>query len=173
MRYNKFSKILVIVLIMIECIIIYLMGMSLSSKKAINLLELNREEILTSDVFAIMLEQDDGNFKESTNLKWPGSGYIYNHELSGCIDKNGNSLNGVLTYNDSTKVATLDAKTTVSCFLYFNLVPLPPSNFTFYLGGSTNPEYSTTISTTAYLSWNDENVTSYCITDVNNSNNCT
>ena len=44
MRYNKFSKFLVIILIIIECVTLYLMGMSLSSKKTINLLELNSEE---------------------------------------------------------------------------------------------------------------------------------
>ena len=173
MRYNKFSKFLVIILIIIECVTLYLMGMSLSSKKTINLLELNSEEILTSDVFAIMLEQEDGTFKESEDAKWPTEGYIYNHELSGCTDKNGNTLNGALTYNDTTKVATLDAKTTVSCFLYFNVIKEPPSDFTFYLGGSSNPEYSVTANTTAYLSWEDEDIISYCITDVNNSNSCT
>ncbi|MBQ8901989.1 MAG: hypothetical protein IJY87_02855 [Bacilli bacterium] len=173
MRYNKFSKFLVIILIIIECVTLYLMGMSLSSKKTINLLELNSEEILTSDVFAIMLEQEDGTFKESKDAKWPTEGYIYNHELSGCTDKNGNTLNGALTYNDTTKVATLDAKTTVSCFLYFNVIKEPPSDFTFYLGGSSNPEYSVTANTTAYLSWEDEDIISYCITDVNNSNSCT
>jgi len=120
-----------------------------------------------------MIEQEDGTFKESEDAKWPTEGYIYNHELSGCTDKNGNTLNGALTYNDTTKVATLDAKTTVSCFLYFNVIKEPPSDFTFSLGGSSNPEYSVTANTTAYLSWEDEDIISYCITDVNNSNSCT
>ncbi len=43
---------------------------------------------------------------------------------------------------------------------------------TFYIGGSSNPEYATDTNSTVYLTWQDNDVTDYCISTTNSSNNC-
>ena len=53
-----------------------------------------------------------------------------------------------------------------------NLDKVPPKTFTFYLGENTNPEYINNTNTTAYLSWTDNDITSYCINTEKNSSGC-
>ena len=70
--------------------------------------------------FAVMLENDEGVFEESHVSKWPSNGYTYNSYKSNCVDVNGNIMDGILSYNTTTNVATVNTKKTVSCYLYFN-----------------------------------------------------
>ena len=73
------------------------------------------------NMFAILLEQSDGSYIESQSSSWPISGYFYNASKSGCLDSNGNQLNGVLSYNTATNVATVNTDQTTYCYLYFSL----------------------------------------------------
>jgi len=78
-----------------------------------------KEEINNINGFAIMIEQDDGTYKESINNSWP-SDMKYNEELSGCIDSNGNKLNGVLTFDTVNKISIVETTDTSYCYLYFD-----------------------------------------------------
>ena len=68
---------------------------------------------------ALMLQQNDGTYKESESGEWPTSGYVFNNTLSGCIDGNGNTLSNALTYKNGT--LTVKTRTNASCYLYFDI----------------------------------------------------
>ena len=72
-------------------------------------------------MFAIMIEQDDGTYKEDTSSTWPTSGYIYNESMSGCIDINGNRIDNALTYDKENNKASVNTTNTSYCYLYFSL----------------------------------------------------
>ena len=43
---------------------------------------------------------------------------------------------------------------------------------TFYIGGNSNPKYATSTNSNIYLQWTEENITDYCISTTNSSDNC-
>ena len=78
-----------------------------------------------TSMFAIMLEQSDGTYKESSDKTWPTGGtYVYDQQKSGCIDANGNTLNGILSYDAANNKAVVKTKQAAYCYLYFSF-PLP------------------------------------------------
>jgi len=116
---KKMCVIVILVLVIIESCTLFLMYKSYGNKNT-NLDEVNLN-ISNSNMFAIMLEQDDGTYKEDTTSTWPTSGYTYNESMSGCIDINGNKLDGVLSYNSANNIATVDTGSTSYCYLYFSI----------------------------------------------------
>lgn len=68
---------------------------------------------------ALMIEQSDGSYKENTNNLWPKEGYKFNENLSKCIDKFGNDLEGVLNFKNG--VLEVRTTTTSYCYLYFDI----------------------------------------------------
>ena len=50
----------------------------------------NQKEIANNSFLTLMLEDESGNYVESTSNTWPGEGYIFNKELSKC--QNGGKL---------------------------------------------------------------------------------
>jgi len=117
---KKMCVIVILVLVIIESCTLFLMYKSFSNKNT-SLDEVNLN-INNSNMFAIMLEQDDGTYKEDTSNTWPTSGYTYNETMSGCIDINGNKLDGVLSYDATNNIATVDTGNTSYCYLYFSKV---------------------------------------------------
>ena len=122
MKKNKLLGVVVIVLVLIESCTLFLMYKSLSNKK-IEDIKVTKSEF-KNKTYAIMIEQDDGTYKESESTKWPTEGYFYSETLSGCIDTNGNKIEGILTYDKATNIATVDTTTTSFCYLYFELKPI-------------------------------------------------
>jgi len=118
---KKMCVIVILVLVIIESCTLFLMYKSYSNKNT-NLDEVNLN-ISNTNMFAIMLEQEDGTYKEDTSSTWPTSGYTYNASMSGCIDLNGNKLDGVLSYDATNNIATVDTGNTSYCYLYFSLPP--------------------------------------------------
>ena len=116
---KKMCVIVILVLVIIESCTLFLMYKSYSNKNT-NLDEVNLN-INNSNMFAIMLEQEDGTYKEDTSSTWPTSGYAYNASMSGCIDINGNKLDGVLSYDSTNNIATVDTGNTSYCYLYFSI----------------------------------------------------
>lgn len=108
-----YVKVLIILLIVIESFTLFLAYKSLDDKVEKQI----TNEITNTQTFAILIEQEDGSFKEGT--AWPTDGYIYSASLSGCVDHNGNKLGDILSYNPETKVASVSTKTTAICYLYF------------------------------------------------------
>ena len=99
--FNKKCVIIILVLILIESCTLFLMCKSFDNKKDV-LDEVNLNTRENIEMFAIMVEQADGSYKEE--LTWPPEGgYVYNSEKSGCIDINGNKLDDVLTYDITNK----------------------------------------------------------------------
>jgi len=115
---KKMCVIVILVLVIIESCTLFLMYKSFSNKNT-NLDEVNLN-INNSNMFAIMLEQEDGTYKEDTTNTWP-TNYEFNTNMSGCIDQNGNKLDGVLSYDSANNIATVDTTNTSYCYLYFNI----------------------------------------------------
>ena len=72
-------------------------------------------------VFAIMLEQDTGEYIHSEDGV-PTEGYVYNETMSGCMDSNGFEIADVLTYDSSTNKFQISTQKSVTCFLYFDKI---------------------------------------------------
>ena len=72
-----------------------------------------------SGMFSYMIETEvgSGNYEMAEDNKWPGSGYIYNEQLSKC--ENGS----ILTWNDETKSVTVKSNVSDKCYLYFDIEP--------------------------------------------------
>lgn len=75
--------------------------------------------IENSDMFAILLETDEGIYVESTATTWPTNGYVFDESRSGCVDIYGNNVAGILSFNNN--IATVNTSKTVQCYLYFNI----------------------------------------------------
>ena len=60
------------------------------------------------------LEQDDGTYKKSTSNSWPGDGYAFNSELSGC------ERGGELTFDRENNVVKLISNGSDKCYVYFD-----------------------------------------------------
>ncbi len=67
-------------------------------------------------------QQEDGTYTyvESEDTTWPAD-LRYNAKKSGCIDYNGNKIDGTLTYNKENNKVTLRTKSATLCYLYFDL----------------------------------------------------
>jgi len=74
----------------------------------------------SKDAIAIMVEQEDGTYKESDSDVWAIDGYKYNETLSGCIDEKGNEIENVLSYDYSKNIATMKINKRGYCYLYFS-----------------------------------------------------
>jgi len=116
-RNKKNILFIIITLILIETSSLFLMYKSYSLKP-IKLDEVNLND--SNDMFAIMLEQSDGTYKESSSKIWPGIGYNYNKYKSGCINELGVKLEEILDFRHGENIATVEAGDTVYCYLYFD-----------------------------------------------------
>ncbi len=67
-------------------------------------------------------QQEGGTYTyvESEDTTWP-TDLRYNDKKSGCIDYNGNKIDGTLTYNKENNKVTLRTKGATLCYLYFDL----------------------------------------------------
>ena len=118
MKRKRIVSTFVVVLVIIEIISIFLVYKSGSNRKTI-LDNVKLNEIDKYSGIALMLQQSDGTYKESESSNWPTNGYMFNKELSGCIDGNGNTLENALTYKNGT--LTIKTRTNASCYLYFDI----------------------------------------------------
>lgn len=120
---NKKTTILTIVLIISGLFTIVIMN-NFKKSNQIELASVSLKENNTSEMFAILLEQTagTGDYKPSEDNTWPETGYQYNEEKSGCMDASGNKLDGVISYDSNTKIASVDTSNTSYCYLYFDLV---------------------------------------------------
>ena len=118
---KKMCVIVILVLVIIESCTLFLMYKSYGNKN--NTLDEVNLNINNSNMFAIMLEQEDGTYKEDTTNTWPTSGYTYNASMSGCIDINGNRIDNALTYDKGNNKASVNTTNTSYCYLYFSILP--------------------------------------------------
>ena len=67
-----------------------------------------------------MIEDNNGNYQESTNSTFPGYEYFYNQTKSGCMSSNGKPIEDSLLYDQDKKKATVKVSETSMCYLYFD-----------------------------------------------------
>ena len=77
-------------------------------------------DLKNTNLFAIMIEDANGEYKESSLTSFPGYDYFYNQEKSSCMDMSGKPITDSLLYNQDTKTATITIGDTSSCYLYFD-----------------------------------------------------
>ena len=73
-----------------------------------------KTNVNTNGFLTLMLEQDDGTYKKSTSNSWPGDGYAFNNELSGC------ERGGELVYDRETNIVKLISGGSDKCYVYFD-----------------------------------------------------
>ena len=103
---------------------IYISGIYLfdcPSDVVVGLYNSDKKEIDTSNTLAIMYENDNGEYVESTSSNWLGDGYIFNESLSKC--KNGSKI----YYDSATNKVMVEANTNDRCYVYFDMFT-PPSS---------------------------------------------
>ncbi len=122
MNLNKIKKYLIISLVLFEVCVIHLAYKSFSNKPVklpeVKLKEIEKEK---KNTYAVMIDDGNGGYTESTEDKFPTEGYKLNTEKSGCIDNDGNTIENVLSVVDN-KVLVSTGSTTY-CYLYFDIKP--------------------------------------------------
>jgi len=166
---KKYFKVIITLLLLIEFTFVFLSIKSFNNK---DIKEIKEENKVNKEMFSMYVENKDGDYVEYTDSEYYPIGlkYYFNEERSNCTDNKGKVVSNVLTYSNNK--ITVSSNKTLFCYLYFDLDKVAPQTFTFYLGGNANPEYITSTSTTAYLSWTDTDIESYCINTENNSSTC-
>lgn len=171
MKNGKKEKVtIVITLILIEILSIFLMYKTGNNKY-------EKEEIKkTNSMYAIMIEEgkDTKKYIEYKEAKWPGVGYIYNKELSRCVDNKGKEIEGIMTFENETKVATVKAKEEVYCYLYFDYDPEPEA-FEFNIEKvkvENNKNYTKSETNKVNLKWEEEDIKYYCLTEEETKEKC-
>ena len=117
---KKMVGVLVVTLMVIEVCSLFLVYKSFFNKET-KLDEVKLQEKETEEMLAIMVEQEDGTYVESSDSTWPTSGYVYNTEKSGCIDMNGNKIESSITYDSSTNIVSVNTEKTSYCYVYFDI----------------------------------------------------
>ena len=73
-----------------------------------------KPNVNTNGFLTLMLEQDDGTYKKTSASTWPGDGYAFNNELSGC------ERGGELVYDRETNIVKLISSGSDKCYVYFD-----------------------------------------------------
>ncbi len=73
-----------------------------------------KPNVNTNGFLTLMLEQDDGTYQKSSASTWPGDGYAFNNELSGC------ERGGELVYDRETNIVKLISGGSDKCYVYFD-----------------------------------------------------
>ena len=71
-------------------------------------------KVNTNGFLTLMLEQDDGTYQKTSASTWPGDGYAFNNELSGC------ERGGELVYDRETNIVKLISGGSDKCYVYFD-----------------------------------------------------
>ncbi len=113
---KKLWVITITLLVVIECVFTYLSVKSYSNK---DITELKEENKINKEMFAMYVENDDGNYEEyKDGESFTIAGYKLNISKSNCVDNKGNAVSDIIT-NSNNKV-TVSSNKTVFCYLYFD-----------------------------------------------------
>lgn len=119
-KQNK--KILIIISIIVLGITIIIFSL-LNVNKNQKLDELQNNNVVNHNVFALMLETDinSNTYEESSSDIWP-DGYTLNKLKSECLDKDGNKIvkENILKFDEANKTAIVETDETCYCYLYFD-----------------------------------------------------
>ncbi len=164
MQKSKIKKILLICLMLIEGVSIFLAYQSYMIKPK------ESKIIRNNKSYAIMLEDKDhlGTYNEYPENTWPGVGYILNIEMSSCVDSAGKEMEGLLTFDNEERIATVKSKKETYCYLYFKYDPAPVeiSGFSITPVKTNNgKKYTNLERNKATLDWTDDDIQYYCLTE--------
>lgn len=114
---NIKTKELLFVGTLIFCLVLVLSIYLFINYKNMDKYVFGTNEILNNEMFAVLIEDNDGIYKEAdiNNLT---NEHFYNNELSGCIDKSGNKVEDALSYENGKVIVKTNR--TVECYLYFD-----------------------------------------------------
>ena len=172
MNLNKVKKYLIISLVLFEVCVIHLAYKSFNNKPVkLPEVQLKEESIKKSNGFAIMLNEGDGSYKESSEGTFPKVGYIYNADKSGCMDSSGKAIEDSLTYDNSTHNVRVRTKGKLSCYLYFDKKDVPIID-KFYINDETSNKTTKVPEVTLYLKWSDPYIKEYCISETQDIDSC-
>lgn len=73
------------------------------------------KDIMNNKLFAVMAEDDYGDYQPTTSF--PTTPYIFNSELSNCIDREGNVVENALSY--AAGAVTVKTNKSIQCYLFF------------------------------------------------------
>ena len=116
---KQHKRTLVIALTIIELILIICAIISYNNK-TLDKYIFGSSDLKNTNLFAIMIDDGNGGYKESTTDTFPGYEYFYNQEKSSCMDMAGKPIADSLLYNQDTKTALITVGDTSSCYLYFD-----------------------------------------------------
>ena len=112
----------ILIFLSIGILLIVSIFFSFNKKEYHELPKVKVRDTVKNKRFALMLEQDNGEYKESTG-ELPTEGYTFNKEKSGCTDINGKIIDGALGYDYETYTILLDTSKTSYCYLYYDIEP--------------------------------------------------
>ncbi len=111
--------------VILLCLSIFIFGIfKLFNKEKVVLDNVILDMNNSKDGLAIYIEKYDaeGNasYVESDSNTFPLDNYVYNRELSGCLDSNSNEVEGALNYNYVDKELNLRVNKPVTCYVYYD-----------------------------------------------------
>ncbi len=135
-RILKNYNLIIVLLIIMEFFFMFLSIKSFNNKDLDKyIFGINNE---TNKMLAIMLEDENGDYKPYNSESFPEFPYIFNSELSQCIDIKGNIIKDAISYDEDTNLANVVVTKTSQCYFYFNRpkeVGVPLTNKLINSGG--------------------------------------
>ncbi len=117
-KLNTKNRIYIILIVVILTIVssIFLINNKLSDNKT-QLDEVKLKDIKDNNMFAIMVKE---NGEYTSSDKFPGDGYKFNSEKSGCMDNNNQLIPDSLSYDEGSQQVIVNTGQTSYCYLYFD-----------------------------------------------------
>ena len=101
---------------LLTLIIVVSVAFIITKNNSSNELVLNEDKkLINNSLLTLMLEQEDGTYKESTSNTWPSGNYAFNSEMSRC--ENG----GELSWDREQGIVKLLSNKSDGCYVYFDL----------------------------------------------------
>ena len=114
----KHYKLVIALLIVMEIFFVFLSIKSFNNKNLDKyIVGVNNK---TNKMLAIMLEDENGDYKPYNSETFPEFPYIFNGELSQCMDIKGNTIENAISYDEDTNLANVIVTKTSQCYFYFN-----------------------------------------------------
>ncbi len=162
----KYKKIIITILLVIELIMVHLTYQSFLQRNNYN----TRDEVKNKNKqFAVYLKNGEEYEPYQGTSLYP-KGYYLNKDQSYCLDMQDNKVEDILEF--SSEGITVTSNKTVYCTLYFDPYKEEAGNYTFYIKENTTPKYTSEKSNPVTLSWEEEGINEYCLSEEDNTTNC-
>lgn len=80
----------------------------------------SKNNLIDNKSLTFMLETEDnsGQYKESTSSKWPDKDYVFNEDMSKCLDSLGNEITNQISFKNGE--LSVKVNKTTHCYMYFD-----------------------------------------------------